>query len=130
MALKMLPILYLNLGGEMMYIIDQRLIAQKVPPERASKGTTDLVGICANICFCTMEEVNTFFFIYYFPKVMIDIVSTMFNKKFLLEIFLKNQPVNSTRALRTMFDRLAHASIMRLNSSSMDKVKLPSIQLR
>jgi hypothetical protein len=34
----MLPLLYLNLGGEMMYIIDQRLIAQKIAADKASKG--------------------------------------------------------------------------------------------
>jgi len=34
----MLPLLYLNLGGEMMYIIDQRLIAQKIAPDKSSKG--------------------------------------------------------------------------------------------
>ena len=38
MAQRTLPLLYLNLGGEMMYIIDQRLIAQKVVPEKGSKG--------------------------------------------------------------------------------------------
>ena len=34
----MLPLLYLNLGGEMMYIIDQRLIAQQISADKASKG--------------------------------------------------------------------------------------------
>jgi hypothetical protein len=34
----MLPLLYLNLGGEMMYIIDQRPIAQKIAPDKSSKG--------------------------------------------------------------------------------------------
>jgi hypothetical protein len=34
----MLPLLYLNLGGEMMYIIDQRLIAQNISADKASKG--------------------------------------------------------------------------------------------
>ena len=38
MALKSLPIQFLNLGGEMMYIIDQRLRAQEIPKERADKG--------------------------------------------------------------------------------------------
>ena len=38
MAKRMLPLLYLNLGGEMIYIIDQRLIAQRVPQDRAAKG--------------------------------------------------------------------------------------------
>ena len=58
-----------------------------------------------------------------FPvAVMNDIAGTMFNKKFLLEIFLKNQPIQSLSMLRAMFDKLAHASVMRLNTSSMDKV--------
>ncbi|XP_048880899.1 protein OSCP1 isoform X2 [Brienomyrus brachyistius] len=52
---------------------------------------------------------------------MNDIISTMFNKKFLEELF-KPQELYSKRALRTVFDRLAHASIMRLNQASMDKL--------
>lgn len=47
----------------------------------------------------------------------------MFNKKFLEELF-KPQELYSKKALRTVFDRLAHASIMRLNQASMDKVAL------
>jgi len=38
MSLKTLPILFVNLGGEMMYILDQRLNAQNIPPEKAKKG--------------------------------------------------------------------------------------------
>lgn len=53
---------------------------------------------------------------------MNDIITTMFNKKFLEELF-KPQELYSKKALRTVFDRLAHASIMRLNQASMDKVK-------
>ena len=37
------------------------------------------------------------------------------------ELF-KPQDAYSKKAMRTVFDRLAHASIMRLNSASMDKV--------
>ena len=55
-------------------------------------------------------------------KVMNDIVSTMFNRKFIEEIFMKHQPIYSRKALRTMFDKLAHASIVRLNADSMDKL--------
>ena len=54
--------------------------------------------------------------------VLNDIASTMFNKKFIHEIFLKHTPLYSKKVLRAMFDRLAHASIMRLNAGSMDKV--------
>lgn len=54
--------------------------------------------------------------------VMHDIVGTMFNKRFMEELF-KPQDTYSKKAMRTVFDRLAHASIMRLNSASMDKVR-------
>jgi len=50
-----------------------------------------------------------------------DIVATMFNKRFMDELF-KPQELHSKKAMRTVFDRLAHASIMRLNPASMDKV--------
>lgn len=66
---------------------------------------------------------------------MNDIITTMFNKKFLEELF-KPQELYSKKALRTVFDRLAHASIMRLNQASMDKVShyvythvIPPVQL-
>ena len=38
MSLKTLPLLFINLGGEMMYILDQRLRAQNIPQEKAQKG--------------------------------------------------------------------------------------------
>lgn len=38
MSLKTLPLLFINLGGEMMYILDQRLRAQNIPSEKAKKG--------------------------------------------------------------------------------------------
>ncbi|XP_020894152.1 protein OSCP1 [Exaiptasia diaphana] len=90
MSLRTLPILFLNLGGEMLYILDQRLRAQSIPDEKAK-------------------------------KVMHDIVGTMFNKRFVEELF-KPQDTYSKKAMRTVFDRLAHASIMRLNTASMDKL--------
>lgn len=90
MSLRTLPILFLNLGGEMLYILDQRLRAQSIPDEKAR-------------------------------KVMHDIIGTMFNKRFMEELF-KPQDTYSKKAMRTVFDRLAHASIMRLNSASMDKL--------
>ncbi|XP_046574652.1 protein OSCP1-like [Haliotis rubra] len=90
MSLKTLPLLFINLGGEMMYILDQRLRAQNIPSEKAK-------------------------------KVLNDIVQTMFNKRFMEELF-KPQTLYSKKAMRTVFDRLAHASIMRLNAASMDKL--------
>lgn len=90
MSLKTLPLLFINLGGEMMYILDQRLKAQNIPQEKAR-------------------------------KVLHDITGTMFNKRFMDELF-KPQELYSKKAMRTVFDRLAHASIMRLNAASMDKL--------
>lgn len=55
------------------------------------------------------------------PLVLNDIIGTMFNAKFTEELF-KPQELYSKRALRTVYDRLAHSSIMRLNTASMDKV--------
>ncbi|DAA30969.1 protein OSCP1 [Bos indicus] len=90
MSMRTLPLLFLNLGGEMLYILDQRLRAQNIPGDKAR-------------------------------KVMNDIISTMFNQKFMDELF-KPQELYSKKALRTVYDRLAHASIMRLNQASMDKL--------
>ena len=45
MAHRTLPILFINLGGEMMYILEQRLIAQKIPPEKACKVCRDAFAI-------------------------------------------------------------------------------------
>nr|XP_027793350.1 protein OSCP1 isoform X3 [Marmota flaviventris] len=90
MSVRTLPLLFLNLGGEMLYILDQRLRAQNIPGDKAR-------------------------------KVLNDIISTMFNRKFMEELF-KPQELYSKKALRTVYNRLAHASIMRLNQASMDKL--------
>ncbi|XP_049630852.1 protein OSCP1 isoform X2 [Suncus etruscus] len=90
MSVRTLPLLFLNLGGEMLYILDQRLRAQNIPGDKAR-------------------------------KVLNDIISTMFNRKFMEELF-KPQELYSKKALRTVYDRLAHSSIMRLNQASMDKL--------
>ena len=56
-----------------------------------------------------------------FILVMHDIVSTMFNRRFIEEMF-KPQAMYTKSSMRMLFDRLAHSSIMRLNTASMDKV--------
>ncbi|XP_051519434.1 protein OSCP1a isoform X2 [Myxocyprinus asiaticus] len=52
---------------------------------------------------------------------MNDIVGTMFSKVFLEEL-LQPQDLYTHRALRTVLTRIAHASILRLNPASMDKL--------
>ncbi|XP_022430962.1 protein OSCP1 isoform X3 [Delphinapterus leucas] len=100
MSVRTLPLLFLNLGGEMLYILDQRLRAQNIPGDKARKDE--------------WTEVDR-------KRVLNDIISTMFNRKFMEELF-KPQELYSKKALRTVYDRLAHASIMRLNQASMDKL--------
>lgn len=60
-----------------------------------------------------------------FLSVMNDIIANMFSDKFLDEIF-KPQELCSKKALKTIFEKLAHTSIMRLNETSMEKVKIKS----
>ncbi|KAF7236278.1 Protein OSCP1, partial [Varanus komodoensis] len=38
MSLRTLPLLVLNLGGEMLYIVDQRLRAQSIPGDKARQA--------------------------------------------------------------------------------------------
>ncbi|XP_073979680.1 organic solute carrier partner 1 [Rhodnius prolixus] len=85
-----LPFLFINLGGEMVYILDQRLRAQNIAIEKAR-------------------------------KVLDDIIRIMFNPKFVEELF-KPQEIYNKSALKALFHDLAHASIMRLNETSMNKL--------
>jgi hypothetical protein len=55
--------------------------------------------------------------------VLHDIVATMLNERFVEELF-KPQKLSNKHALRTLFDNLAHVSIMRLNRTSMNKVTI------
>jgi len=60
--------------------------------------------------------------------VLEDIIKTMHNEKFMAELF-KPHRMYSNLSTRQIFDRLAHSSIMRLNSNSMDKVEPVAEQL-
>ena len=57
----------------------------------------------------------------FFFSVRNDILAIMLNRRFIDEVF-KPQPPYTRCALRRVFERLAHGSIMRLNTPSMDKV--------
>lgn len=39
MAHRALPLLYVNMGGEMLYILSQRLKAQRIDTDKAHRGT-------------------------------------------------------------------------------------------
>ncbi|KAF4081672.1 hypothetical protein AMELA_G00163850 [Ameiurus melas] len=99
MSLRTLPLLIINLGGEMLYILDQRLRARNESDEKIQKGWSEDDG----------------------KRVMNDIVGVMFCKGF-MEESMQPQDMYSHRALRYVLTRLAHTSIMRLNSTSMDRM--------
>ncbi|KAG7235319.1 hypothetical protein INR49_002776 [Caranx melampygus] len=99
MSLTTLPLVFINLGGEMLYILDQRLRAQNTSEDNSEKGV--------------WSENDR-------RRVMNDIIGTMFSKSFMDEL-LKPQQLYSHRTLKTVLTRIAHASIMRLNAASMDR---------
>uniref|UniRef100_A0A3Q3JFV7 Organic solute carrier partner 1a n=1 Tax=Monopterus albus TaxID=43700 RepID=A0A3Q3JFV7_MONAL len=100
MSVKTLPLVFINLGGEMLYILDQRLRATSTSEDNSEKGV--------------WSENDR-------KRVMNDIVGTLFSKTFMDEL-LKPQQLYSHRTLKTVLTRLAHASIMRLNPASMDRL--------
>ena len=57
--------------------------------------------------------------------VLQDVIRTMYNPKFIAELF-RGQDVYNMQSTRQIFDKLAHSSIMRLNESSMDKARPPA----
>ncbi|KAF0737260.1 hypothetical protein Ae201684_006436 [Aphanomyces euteiches] len=89
-AMLTMPMILINMGGEMLYVLDQRLKAQNIAGDKS-------------------------------VKVLVDVVKTMYNTKFISELF-KPHHMYSNVSTRQIFDRLAHSSIMRLNQSSMDKL--------
>ena len=85
-----LPFLIINMGGEMVYILNQRLIAQKIPPEKSE-------------------------------KVRADVIKHMFSEAFIRELIVP-QPLYSMTSTRQVFDKIAQSSIMKLQTSSMNKL--------
>ncbi|XP_047239038.1 protein OSCP1-like isoform X1 [Girardinichthys multiradiatus] len=100
MSLRTLPLVFINLGGEMLYILDQRLRAHNTSEDKSEKGV--------------WSESDR-------RRVLNDIVGTMFSKSFMDEL-LKPQQLYSHRTMKTVLTRLAHTSIMRLNPASMDRL--------
>lgn len=102
MALLAMPIVYMNLGGEMLYVLEERLIAQAIPTSRSYTGA--ILFFFRSLC-----------------TVLDQVVSAMFNEEFLNGI-LQPQQLYSQSSLRAIFDKVSQCSVMRLNAASMDKV--------
>ncbi|XP_055013560.1 protein OSCP1-like [Boleophthalmus pectinirostris] len=100
MSTRALPLVFINLGGEMLYILDQRLQSSNTTEDGSEKG------------LWTEGDRR---------RVLNDIVGTLFSKAFLDELF-KPQQLYSHRTMKTVLSRLAQGSIMRLNPASMDRL--------
>ncbi|KYM99518.1 Protein OSCP1 [Cyphomyrmex costatus] len=94
MSLHSTPILYLNMGGEMLYVLRQRLKAQKIDVDK------------------TVQVLIT---------VLDDVIATLLNPKILSPIFEESPPIEISQ-LRTTLESVALSSIMKLDRSSMDKL--------
>lgn len=57
-----IPLLFLNLGGEMLYILDQRLRAQRIPKDRAHKGMEVVCNSDRFVLICYGRYVKSVFF--------------------------------------------------------------------
>ena len=85
-----LPFLIINMGGEMIFILNQRLLAQKIPVDKAD-------------------------------KVRSDVIRHLFSNDFISEL-IQPQPLYSMTSTRQVFDKIAQSSIMKLQTSSMNKL--------
>lgn len=86
MSLLGMPWVVVNLGCEMLYILEQRLVAQGIADDKKA-------------------------------RVLADIAATMFDPTFLQQRLFVPQDMYSVASTRAVFDRIAHASIMRLSTS-------------
>lgn len=59
MSLRTLPLVFVNLGGEMLYILNQRLRAHNTSEDNSEKGIGNIQASFASMCAC----VSVFYFI-------------------------------------------------------------------
>ena len=58
-TLLAMPMLVINMGGEMVYILEQRLRAQNIPKDKSSKGATR--HVCSHyLFFARQPDMETF----------------------------------------------------------------------
>lgn len=118
-----MPIILINFGGEMVYILEQRLHAQNVAQDKAQKVLEDVLTTMYNPKVGWRKSIGIKPCRHYVHPVLLCLYPHhFFPKKFIQELF-KPQEMYTSSSTREIFNKLAHSSIMRLNESSMDKVK-------
>ncbi|XP_056876883.1 protein OSCP1a isoform X1 [Takifugu flavidus] len=137
MSMRTLPLVFINLGGEMLYILDQRLRAHNTSEDKSDKGVWSesdrirgIPAVAEQIIASPVLPVSASS-LHHSPaskpvwrlqcEFMNDIIRTMFSKAFMDEL-LKPQRLYSHRTLKTVLTRVAHTSIMRLSPASMDRL--------
>ncbi|KAI6170982.1 Protein OSCP1-like [Aphelenchoides bicaudatus] len=106
-----MPFVFLNMTGELAYILEQRLIVSIVLSHLAlftiNFEQLDQISRQASLQAQRITEAKC-------RKVLYDILKVVFNKRFMKKLFT-NQEQYSRSSLRQYFEKMAHSSVMRLN---------------
>ena len=92
------PIIIINMGGEMIYILDQRLKAQKIPSSKASK---------------VLEEVVQTMFLKNFVSTLFE-PQNIFSIQFTKQIFIKIAHCSIMKLNETSMNKLFDLMLMGL----------------
>ena len=136
---KALPLTYLNLGGEMVYVVEQRLNGQKIELTKRKKSiplniyteftklifNRILLGVLFDIWdnFLIKVSFKTFnCYCFNQNKVINGLIMNMFNQKLIEKIF-SEEALWSRKAFFVLFCKLLNLSKLELDKDSMEKVK-------
>ena len=106
-------IIYFCMSGEMIYIIQQRLLSQIIDVDKSDKGQWLSVIIETLLIDSQYLVLN-------------DILNAVYNQGIVFDIF-KNKHLLNIDLVKQIFQKLAHSSIMKLNEQSMGKVSVNNI---
>ena len=101
------------MSGEMIYIIQQRLLSQNIDVDKSDKGQWLSVIIETLLIDSQYLVLN-------------DILNAVYNQGIVFDIF-KNKHLLNIDLVKQIFQKLAHSSIMKLNEQSMGKVSVNNI---
>ena len=102
------------MSGEMIYIIQQRLLSQNIDVDKSDKGQWLSVIIETLLIDSQYLVLN-------------DILNAVYNQGIVFDIF-KNKHLLNIDLVKQIFQKLAHSSIMKLNEQSMGKIIVNNIK--
>ena len=118
-----MPFLIINYGGEMIYILEQRLHSQQIKAEKAQKVWTKKHTVAKNKekYKKSKKKSSRTLVTPLCTQVLHDLTRALFNEAFISEL-LRPQALYSCEQTRDVCDKLAQSSIMKLSIDSMDKL--------